>query len=288
MPSLSIIIPTHRRASILADCLSCLENQTVAEKLEVIVVSDGHDRPTAELFSRQQWKMPVRFFEIEKAQQGVARNRGLKEVTAPFTLFIGDDIFLRPDACAKHLEIHEKLRAMNQQTAVLGYTAWDPALEITPVMRWLDRTGWQFGYPLISQYAHDFVPADIQHRFTYTSHISLPTDIARAHPFNEDTRLYGWEDILWGMELRDAGLKLLYEPDAKALHHHHITLEVSLKRMETLGESAIKMKRLNPALDRVPTGFKLLAYNVLSLLPTMRGRHAKAFLAGLKRGKSLA
>lgn len=240
------------------------------------------------MFSREKWKMPVQFFEIEKAQQGIARNRGLQEVTAPYVLFIGDDFFLRPDACAKHLEIHEKLHAMNQQTAVLGHTAWDPALEITPAMKWLDTTGWQFGYPMIEQYAHDFIPSDIQHRFSYSSHISLPTEIARAHPFNEDARLYGWEDILWGMELRDSGLKLLYEPDAKALHHHHITLDVSLKRMETLGESAVKMKRLNPALDRVPSGFKLFAYRLLSLLPTMRGRHAKAFLAGLKRGKALA
>lgn len=276
-PELSVVIPTHKRAAILKQCLEHLERQTIADKLEVIVVSDGKDEETEKLFKEHTFSLLISHFAIPKSHQGVARNRGVEKATAPIVLFIGDDILLAPDACEKHLTAHS-----SQLTAVLGHTTWDPAVGITPVMTWLEQTGWQFGYPMIERYAHNAIPADIQHKFTYTSHISLPTDIARAHPFREDVSLYGWEDILWGTELQKAGVALVYEPDAKALHHHHIEMEDSLKRMETIGLSIAKMKEIDPTFDRIPHGWKLAARRIVSRFPTMRGKHEKAFLAGIR------
>ncbi len=277
--SLSVIIPTHERASTLRHCLDYLEKQTVASEIEVIVVSDGPDPETTLLMGETKWKMPVKFFEIEKSQQGVARNRGVAKALAPIVLFIGDDIFLAPDACEKHIDAHH----MHAGCAVLGFTTWDPSLNITPTMRWLEKTGWQFGYNLLAPYKKGFVPKNLQHRFTYTSHISVPTDIARDHPFHEDVTLYGWEDIVWGQELRDDNVKLFYEPDAAALHHHPINLDASLARIETLGKSLLHLTKVAPELDRKPEGFKLFAYKVIALLPTIRGRHYKAFLKGLEK-----
>ncbi len=283
MPRLSVIIPTYRRAEILAECLRRLERQTVARDIEVIIVSDGHDDKTAALFEKSTWRITVKFFEIEKSQQGAARNEGVKHATAEVVLFIGDDIFLEPDACEVHLTTHSSLTL---PTAVLGYTTWDPSVGITPVMRWLESSGWQFGYRALNRSeatgAGPFIPSDIQHRFTYTSHISLPLEIAKKHVFRTDVHLYGWEDIEWGMRLKNSGVRLLYEPRAKAFHHHHITLKDSLKRMEILGRSATLIQEKVPEFDRVPKGWKLLAYNIAVLLPTMAGRHRRAFLRGLR------
>lgn len=297
MPTLSIVIPTHRRPAVLRQCLEHLRQQTVREQLEVIVVSDGHDAQTAGLC--EQVVSGIRYFEVEKSQQGVARNRGVMEARGEYVLFIGDDIFLAADACEKHLrrlktphsaQPSSRLRSASEATrgrqdsglvAVLGHTTWDPAVGTTPVMHWLERTGWQFGYPMLKPYAHRFIPADIQHRFTYTSHVSLPTSVARAHPF-ERTNLYGWEDTEWGRRLAEAGIRLFYEPDAKAWHHHRIELEDSLRRMETLGRSIGLIAKHSPSFDRMPRGWKRTLYHALALLPTMRGKHAKAFLRGLR------
>ena len=122
MPTLSIIIPTHERADILARCLEHIEQQTVAHDLEVIVVSDGHDAKTAELFANRSWHVPLQFLEIEKSQQGTARNRGVKEAKGYYVLFIGDDILLSPNACEAHLGVYAQvesgklLRKMLKQT----------------------------------------------------------------------------------------------------------------------------------------------------------------------------
>jgi glycosyltransferase involved in cell wall biosynthesis len=234
----------------------------------------------------------VHFFEIPKCHQGVARNVGVQHATGERVLFIGDDILLAPDACEKHcphpclsgrqaLPLSYEERGESRSGAILGFTTWDPAVGITPVMRWLETSGWQFGYPSIARYVHEVIPPAVQHQYSYTSHISLPLSIAKKIPFRTDVHLYGWEDIEWGMRLRDAGVQLVYESDARALHHHHMTLENSLKRMETLGRSAVEIQKKVPEFDRAPKGWRLLAYRILSLLPTMSGKHRKAFLRGL-------
>ena len=302
-PLLSIIIPTHNRPAILRRTLEHVRQQTIAEQLEVIVVHDVEEDMETKNVVRQAPVFAkatpgkhhdVVYLSIPRCHQATARNRGVARATAPLTLFIGDDIFLEPNACKIHVAAHAKIKEHCQFSifnfpfaAVLGFTTWDPALQITPVMRWLEQSGWQFGYPMINRFAHDCIPHDLQHRFTYTSHISLPTEIARQCPFREDLTLYGWEDILWGTELRERGVGLFYEPDAKALHHHPLTLEQSLTRMETLGRSAVEMRRLDAELDRVPRGWKLFAYHLLATLPTLRGRHARAFLRGIRSASSL-
>lgn len=306
-PLISVIIPTHRRPEILALCLQHLAAQTIAKDLEVIVVSDGPDPATAALFQKptNYSLLTTHYFEIPKAQQGRARNVGVEHAHASLVLFIGDDIFLEPDACACHLKAHADaftLLSKKDKTplspsggkgagdrglfGVLGYTTWDPSLEITPVMRWLEQSGWQFGYPMIEQYAHGFLPTRIQERFTYTSHISVPTEIARKFPFREDVSLYGWEDIEWGDHLKRAGIRLFYEPDAEALHYHHMTLEDSLRRAETLGRSLVAIAHVNLVFQWNLSLWRLSLQRLLALLPTMDGEHRRAFLRGVREATS--
>ncbi len=247
----------------------------------MIVVSDGHDEETIAIMDRGEWKVPVKFFEIEKSQQGKARNTGMKEAQARRTLFIGDDILLAPDACEAHINAHKRQAEEDGplSIAVLGHISWHPEIETNQVMDWLDKSGWQFGYCRLTRHSKKLIPHRHQHRFTYTSHISIPTDLARMHPFSEDVTLYGWEDMEWGERLKKTPVRLLYEPSARAYHYHPVTLEDSLKRMETLGRSV----KHYPGIDRTPRGFKRLAYEILALFPTLGGKHRKAFLKGLRK-----
>ncbi|PIR52728.1 hypothetical protein COU76_04965 [Candidatus Peregrinibacteria bacterium CG10_big_fil_rev_8_21_14_0_10_49_10] len=288
MLELSVIIPTHKRADILRQCLDHLEQQTIARKLEVIVVSDGHDEEASQLCAHFTGKIPVVFLEIEKAQQGVARNRGVEKAQAPLCLLLGDDIFLQKDACEAHLVIHTVASsdefAHHGTTAVLGHTTWDPTVQITPVMHWLEKSGWQFGYRSLQPYAMKFVPKKIQHRFSYTSHISLPTAVARDVPFREDVSLYGWEDMEWGMRIRKANVRLFYNDTAKGLHHHTMILAQSLERMKILGTSAVHMKQKVPSFDRLPPLWKQWVMRLMiALTPgSMASQHRRAFLKGIQ------
>ena len=279
MPKLSVIIPTHNRPDTLRTCLEHLERQTIADQLEVIVVNDNEkDKETIQI-ANQDWRISVHCETIAPCQQGAARNRGIALAQSSTVLLLGDDMFLKQDACALHESIH---RNRSTPCAVLGEIAWDPNLEVTPVMEWLMISGWQFGYPKIQKYAGNVLPKSIQPLIAYTSNISLNTEVATRLPFLEDVSLYGWEDIEWGMRLRDAGISIRYEPLAIGYHHHHMILKDSLKRMETLGKAAVQMKEVVPEFDRVPSGWKRIAYEIAARMPGMAGRHRRAFLAGIK------
>lgn len=323
MPSLSIIIPTHRRRDILRQTLECLGKQTLLRSsgamegkpseasLEVIVVSDGPDEQTAEMIQSLSWSFLLQYFAIPKSQQGIARNRAVEKARGKYCLLIGDDIFLMPDACEKHLHAHEKHQSpiTNHQTnsnfqtlprprardrgatpklpiAVLGFTTWDPTLKITPAMRWMERSGVQFGYPKIQKCAGSFIPASRQQWFTYTSNLSLPTWVLRHYPFREDVSLYGWEDIEWGKRIAEAGVQLFYDPDARAYHHHVFSDEELWERSRRLGVSAVQMEKLVPELCLCPRRWKKAAYTLYSLLPTYKGKHYCAFLRGMRQATS--
>lgn len=254
----------------------------------MIVINDVPNDKEYERRANSSWQIPISFETISPCHQGVARNRGVQKAQSSTVLFIGDDIFLDPNACEAHLRIHHPLPPtpypLRTPIAVLGETDWDPNMTITPVMKWLMESGWQFGYPQISEYAHGILPKNIQHQFTYTSHISVPTDIALRTPFNPDSTMYGWEDIEWGMRLRENGVQVFFEPNAMAHHHHMITMKDSLKRMETIGKSAVILSKTVPEFDRLPQGLKKLAYRVCAQFPTMAGKHRAAFLRGIKQG----
>lgn len=283
-PTLSVVIPTYKRANILRQCLERLEQQTAVEDMEVIVVSDGEDSETAKMLTNHTFQLDLTYTVIEKSHQGVARNKGVSLAKGSHILFIGDDIFLDPAACQMHIYRHigSPQHPHTRKQAVLGFTTWDHTLHVTSVMQWLERSGWQFGYPNIQAYAHDVIPKDLQHSYTYTSHISLPIAAAKAHAFHTGVSLYGWEDMEWGLRLARAGIPLFYEPDARAHHHHHVTMEQSLKRMETIGQSAVRIEAINPELHVVPRGFKRWLYDMASYLPTYAGMHRKAFLKGIR------
>ena len=284
MAALSVIIPTHKRADALEKCLQHLEAQTIAEALDIVVVKDVQNDKEFERIANSSWQIPIDFATVSPCQQGVARNIAVQKVQSSTCLLIGDDIFLKPEACETHLAVHESGLATREPLCVLGLTRWDPAIEITPVMVWLMKSGWQFGYPKIDAYVGKTLPESMQHLFTYTSNLSLPTEVLKETPFRDDVHLYGWEDIEWGMRLRDRGVRLYYEPFAEGLHHHSISLEDSLRRMETIGVSAVRIKKLVPEFDRLPRGWKRIAYEIFARFPTMAGRHRKAFLKGIRKG----
>ena len=249
------------------------------KNLEVIVVSDGPDEKTAELITSMEWPFAIQYFAIPKSQQGVCRNRAVEKARSPLVLLIGDDIFLAPDACERHVKTHEMI---NEKALVLGHITWDPSMKVTPLMRWMEESGVQFGYGKIEKFRKNLLPQGLQHWFTYTSNLSLPAKLLYQNKFREDVSLYGWEDIEWGKRLSEKNIHINNEPDAKAYHHRPYTDEEVWQRSRQLGKSAVIMEKLDPSLRLLPRGLKKIVQQIISLMPTYRGRHYRSFLAGMK------
>jgi len=248
---LSVVIPTHNRAETLRKCIEHVGRQR-GVSLELIVVDDGSIDHTEQVVREFDG---VKYLKQPASHQGIARNMGAKIATGDVIVFIGDDIFMQQGFLKKHHDRHIRHHAEN--VVVLGHTTWDPSLEINDYMRFLESSGWQFGYDFIKP---GFVEQDDSYKFFYTSNISIKKTFFEKERFNENFRVYGWEDIELGYRLKKHhNMLLYYEPSAKAFHHHPMK-EIDLaSRMRRVGASAVHFEKLQPEVHVIPHGIKGMA-----------------------------
>ena len=252
---LSVIIPTHNRADILKICLEKLAMQQGVD-FEVIVVDDGSTDHTesqvSSLKSHVSTWSDIRYIKQKASHQGTARNRGVEVASGEIIVFIGDDIFVEPEFLMKHHDRH--VEHSDENVVVLGFTTWDPNIKINGYMRFLESSGWQFGYKFLHP---GMIGKAEPFKFFYTSNISIKKSFFEKERFNEDFVFYGWEDIELGYRLwKKHDMQVYYEPQAIAYHHHEIHPSDLSKKMRDVGKSAVHFQRLQPDIQIIPRGLK--------------------------------
>jgi glycosyltransferase involved in cell wall biosynthesis len=102
MPELSVIIPTYKRTDSLDQILDCLQKQEDIE-IEIIVV----DQNEPGFFDNKLILKLGKIIHIIQEVPNVssARNTGFKRSTAPYILFLDDDLIPTPVFCRKGIDI---------------------------------------------------------------------------------------------------------------------------------------------------------------------------------------
>jgi glycosyltransferase involved in cell wall biosynthesis len=100
MPQVSIIIPTYNGERHIRQTIDAVLAQTYRD-LEVIVVDDGSTDATRDIV--RSYGAPVRLIEQANARVSAARNRGIREASAPFVCFLDHDDYWYPDKLERQL-----------------------------------------------------------------------------------------------------------------------------------------------------------------------------------------
>ena len=111
-PLVSVIIPTHNRASLVADAVKSVLNQTY-NNIEIIVIDDGSTDDTRSVVTSLSGN--IRYVFQEKQGPGVARNRGIDEATGDWIAFLDSDDLWLPDKLSLQFKV---LEAFPQYKAV--------------------------------------------------------------------------------------------------------------------------------------------------------------------------
>jgi glycosyltransferase involved in cell wall biosynthesis len=224
--SLSVIIPTYNRETVLAKVLQGYLAQSTPELIhELLVVDDGSTDGTESLVQEFSRRSPFAIRYLRQHNQGpaAARNLGIREARSQLLLFTDSDVIPSPDLVGQHIAWHQRNPQLS--AAVLGYVTWDPEVKATPFMRWYGEEGALFAYRRFRG------KRELDFQFLYTCNLSLKTDFLRRYGrFDEDFKQASWEDVELGYRLNKAGLRLLYNPQAVAFHHQFFTFDDACRK----------------------------------------------------------
>lgn len=237
--SYSVVIPTFNRLASLKAVLAAVEAQAAAPEYEIVVVDDGSSDTTAAWLSTRSFARPHRVVVQDRRGPAAARNAGVRAAAGDTIAFLGDDTLPRPD----WLAVHHRARMARQATgrlAVVGFSDWHPRIRITRFLQFLNTSGRQFGYARIDD------PENVSFVFFYTSNLLLPRALLLENPFDETFPHAAWEDIELGYRLSQAGMKLIYVPEAVVYHDHPTSIRRFCARQEKSGCSGARFYRLHP------------------------------------------
>ena len=96
---ISVIIPTFGRLDSLESLLESLQNQTVRDDLEILVI-DQNDPGYFESNLSNMAKEDVNFIQGERPNVSLARNVGAKMAKNEWLLFMDDDLEPKPNFCS--------------------------------------------------------------------------------------------------------------------------------------------------------------------------------------------
>jgi len=224
--SLTVVIPTYNREGTLKKALEGYLGQSEAQSIqELLVVDDGSTDCTEAMVRRigTQAPFPIHYFRQANQGPAAARNFGIKKARAPIILFTDSDIVPDCNLVSQHLKWHRE--NPERSTAVLGYVTWPPEPKPTPFMRWYGEGGTLFSYGR-------FKPGCVLTvRDFYTCNLSLKAEFLRTcGQFDEDFKDAAYEDIELGYRLSKFGLRLLYNPEARAYHHQFFSFAAACRK----------------------------------------------------------
>jgi len=209
---ISIVIPTYQRRDSVRRVLQALAQQTLPpDDYEVIVSIDGSDDGTLDMLGRLP--MPYKLQAIWQANQGraAACNAGIRMATGALVVLLDDDMEPAPEFLAAHLQAHPD----GSRLGVMGAVPITVDRSAPPVVAYV---GSKFNRHLdqLAQPDHKLKLRDF-----YSGNFSIRREILlEVGAFDESFKIYGNEDLDLSLRLVQAGVRIVYSPEALARQHY--------------------------------------------------------------------
>ncbi len=231
-PSLSVILPCHRREALLAECLAALARQTLpADEYEVIVVDDGSPVPLAEGLPDFPG-MNLRFARQSQSGPAKARNTGAALAKGSVLAFIDSDCQAEP-AWLEHMS--RAFRQSPSTTCLAGKT----------VNALTDNLCSEASQALIDYLFQVFDSDEDGPGFVTSGNMACEAGaFHELGGFSEAFPLAAGEDRYFGFQWTARIGQIRFVPDAVVRHHHALTLPGFFRQHLNYGKGARTCHRL--------------------------------------------
>ena len=113
---------------------------------------------------------------------------------------------------------------------------------MTPFIRYVDETGWQFGFDQIED------PESLPFNFFYGSNVSLASQHLQRDQFDTSFPYPAWEDSELGYRLQSKGCRFVYDQSARVAHLHKTTIARFANRQFKAGYNGMVLGQRHPEL----------------------------------------
>lgn len=224
-PLISVVIPVRNGIDTLASCLDGIYRQTVADRLEVIVIDSGSTDGTLDLLK----KYPVRVHHLppKEFNHGETRNLGVSLAHGTFVVMTVQDATPATDDWIEimlgHFDNPEVAGVCGQQIVrhdpAKNPLQWfSPASEAQPIL-----------YRFEDPKEFTALPGRQQHGFCNWDDVTAMyrKSVKEKLPFK---KLMFSEDTLWARDALSEGYAIVYDYRARVYHYHHQDFKFYFKR----------------------------------------------------------
>lgn len=256
----SVIIPTFQRHAHVRASVGALARQELpAGSFEVLLGVDGHD-PEAENAARLAWHAAGRdagslvVRQGEKAGLAAARNRVLPLIRGRVVISLNDDVVVEPGFIASHVRHQADAERDGRPALVEGATPWRVHEPDTLFARLVRETSMIFFHDVMRREKDP--GRDWGFRHAWPLNLSIPAPLVRElGGWTVFPATYGYEDDEFAFRaIERFGARVLYRPDARAVHDHAMTPREYLAREYKLGYAALGFARAAPGCARAMFG----------------------------------
>ncbi len=239
LPSVSVVVTTHRRAEVLRTSLPAVLGDSALT--ELVVVVDGSDDGSLEYVEELQ-RADARVIPVWTEAVGAprARQQGIEVASGDVVLLLDDDVVAEPGLVGGHARHHQR----RADLLVVGFMPVATPPERRP------------GQAAVFLYAEEYEtmceryerePGSILEHL-WLGNVSLRRRDARRVPTNSVAfgALYH-EDRDYGLRLRSAGFTAEFDRTLQAAHLYERSLDAFMRGAYSQGEGIVSLHACHPA-----------------------------------------
>jgi GT2 family glycosyltransferase len=237
-PLVSVVIPTHQRRAQVRRALASLSAQTASpDSFEAIVSVDGSTDGTREMLADFRAPFELRVLDNPKRSRAAARNAALDVAGGEIVVVLDDDMVVVPEFVERHRRHHPP----GSRLCVLGAVPVRVCESSPPTTRYV-ATKFEDHLASLSRPDHSFLPRDF-----YSGNASLRREtLVGVGGFDAAFTAYGNEDVELSLRLRQAGVEILYDPDALAHQTYDKNLRGLARDTFEKGGTTVMLARAHP------------------------------------------
>lgn len=240
----TVIIPVKNGAATLKKCLAAIRNQTIADKIEILILDSNSSDNSKEIAT--DFGVKVISIDPTEFNHGLTRNVGAKHAKGILLYYTVQDAYLAEVNQLEKMVDHFKDEELQ---AVVGIQAIPNEVDKNPA-KWFKRIS-----EPITAFKHfpngTFLRLSMKERlstFNFWDDVNaMYRKVAlEAVPFIKTDFA---EDKFWAKEALEAGMKIAFDPRLVVYHYHHSDFKYSFRLHYILNYSYYRFWKVYPRLS---------------------------------------